>query len=127
MEMENEYEMEEEIHSDSSKERDTQGKRPHKGGKHIREEPTSLRELQACPFALSCFRHQSCFSFYEMVERFKSHHELARLFVTHLDNNEVYLAGVTFTFSPAVISEATGIPNVGEKWNKGQYIDREYY
>ena len=29
--------------------------------------------------------------------------------------------------SPTVISEATGIPNVGEKWNKGQYIDREYY
>ena len=54
-----------------------------------------------------------------MVERVKFHHELARLFVTHLDNNEVKLAGVTITLSPAIISEATSIPNVGEKWNKG--------
>ena len=62
-----------------------------------------------------------------MVERVKSHYELARLFVTHLYNNEVNLAGVTFTLSPAVISEAIGILDVGEKWNKGQDIDREYY
>lgn len=127
MERDSEYEIEEETHSDSFRERDTQGRRPHKGGKRIKEEPSSLRELQACPFSLSCFRYQSCFSFCEMVERVKSHHELARLFVTHLDNNEVHLAGVTFTLSPTVISKATSIPNVGEKWNKGQYIDREYY
>jgi len=38
--------------------------------------------------------------------------------VTNLDNNEVNLLGVTFTLL-AVISEATSIPNVGEKWNKG--------
>jgi len=62
-----------------------------------------------------------------MVERVKFQHELARLFVRHLDNNEVNLSRVTFTLSPTVISEATGIPNVGEKWNKSQYIDREYY
>ena len=86
-----------------------------------------MRELQACPFSLSCFRHQSCFTFCEMVERVKFHHELARLFVTHLDNNEVNLVGVTFTLSLVIISEATSIPNVGEKWNKGQGIDREYY
>lgn len=86
-----------------------------------------MSELQAYPFSISCFKHQSCFGFCEMVERVKFHHELARLFVTHLDNNEVNLAGVTFTLSPAVISEATGILDVGEKWNKGQDIDREYY
>jgi len=62
-----------------------------------------------------------------MVEKVKLHHELARLFMTHLDNNEVKLARVTFNLSPTIISEATCIPNVGEKWNKGQYIDREYY
>lgn len=86
-----------------------------------------MRELQACPFAISCFKHQSCFDFCEMVERVKFHHELVRWFVTHLDNNKVNLVGVTFTLSPTVISEATGIPNVGEKWNKGQDIGREYY
>ena len=62
-----------------------------------------------------------------MVERVKSRHELARLFVTHLDNKEVHLDRFTFTLSPTIILEAAGIPNVGEKWNKGQYIDREYY
>ena len=86
-----------------------------------------MRELLACPLAISCFKHQSCYGFCEMVERVKFHHELARLFVTHLDNNEVKLAGVTFTLSPAIISEAIGISNVGEKWTKGKYIDREFY
>jgi len=35
-----------------------------------------------------------------------------------LDNNEVQFVGVTFTLSPVIISEATSIPNIGEKWNK---------
>ena len=38
-------------------------RRPHRGGKggqHVREEPTSLAYLQACPLAVTCFRHQSC-------------------------------------------------------------------
>lgn len=62
-----------------------------------------------------------------MVKRVKFHHDLARLFVTNLDNNVVNLAGVTLTLSPTIISKATGNPNVGEKWNKRQNIDREYY
>jgi len=32
----------------------------------------------------------------------------------------VHLAGVNFTLSPTIIAEATGIPDVGEKWNKRQ-------
>ena len=39
-------------------------RRPHKGGKggkHPREEPTSLAQLQACPLAMDCFRYQSRF------------------------------------------------------------------
>lgn len=62
-----------------------------------------------------------------MVERVKFHHELSRFFVTHLDKKEVNLTGITFTLSPIVISEVIGIPDVFEKWNKGQDIDREYY
>lgn len=127
IERDNEYEFEEDTLSDSSRERNIQQRKPQKGGRIIREEPTSLRELQACPLAISCFKHQSCFGFCEMVERIKFHHELARLFVTHLHNNEVTLAGITFILSPVVISEATGILDVGEKWKKGQDIDREYY
>lgn len=28
---------------------------PRKGGRHVREEPTSLTQLQACPLAMTCF------------------------------------------------------------------------
>lgn len=61
-----------------------------------------------------------------MIERVSFHHELARLFVTNFHSNEVTLAGITFTISPTVISEATGIPYMGENWYKGQDIDKEY-
>lgn len=61
------------------------------------------------------------------MERVQSHHELARLFVAHLHNNEVSLAGVTFTISLAIILGATRSPNVGEKWYKGQDLNEDYY
>ena len=54
-----------------------------------------------------------------MVEGVKYYHELARLFVLHLHNGHVKLAGVTFTLTPETIAEAIGILNVGEQWNKG--------
>lgn len=62
-----------------------------------------------------------------MVARVQYHHELARLFVLHLHNDQVTLAGVTFTLSLESISLATDIPNVGERWNKRQQIDGENY
>ena len=42
MERDSDYEYEEEKFSDSSRERNIQQRKPHKGGKIIREEPTSL-------------------------------------------------------------------------------------
>lgn len=62
-----------------------------------------------------------------MIERVGFHHELARLFVTHLHSNGVTLSGITFTTSPVVISKATGILDVGENWYKGQDIDEKYF
>jgi len=62
-----------------------------------------------------------------MVERVKYHHELARLFVIHLHNGQVNLAGVSVTLTPETIAAATGIPNVGEQWNKDQHVGREHY
>jgi len=118
METDSNYEREEETFSDTSREAHVP-RNPHKGGKIIQEETISLIELHACPLAISCFRHHSCYEFCEMVERVKLHHELARLFVTHLHNGQVNLAGVSLTLSPTTISEATSIPNVGEQWNKG--------
>ena len=87
-------------------------RRPHKGGKgghHRREEPTSLTELQACPMAVSCFQYMSCYEFCERISRIQHHRELARLFVLHLHDGHVNLAGVDFTLTPEVIAQATGI------------------
>ena len=53
-----------------------------------------------------------------MVARIQFHHELAYLFLLHLHDGQATLAGVTFTLTPKSISLATGIPNIGEKWNK---------
>lgn len=61
------------------------------------------------------------------MERVQYHPELTRLFVAHLQNNKVTLAGVNFIVSPSIISDATRIPNVGEKWYKAQYLDKHYY
>lgn len=72
-----------ETQSDSPKEEHAP-QRPHRGGRHIREEPITLTKLQACPLAIFRFQHQSCYEFYEKVANVQFHHELARLFVLHL-------------------------------------------
>ena len=114
-----------ETNTDTSYDRDSDSttelhapRRPHKSGRHVREEPTSLAELQACPLAMACFQHHSCYQFFEMVARVHHHQELAHLFVLHLHDGQVTLAGVTFTLTPETISQATRIPNVGEQCNK---------
>ena len=118
MEMDSDYDMDEDSLSDSSRERNLQQRKPQKGGKIIREKPIGMKELLAYPMAISCFKHQSCFGFCEMVEKVKFRHELVRLFVTNLDNNIVNIVGVTFTLSPTIILEAAGILDVGEKSKK---------
>ena len=98
-----------------------------KGGHHKREEPTSLAELQACPLAVNCFRYMSCLQFCERLAQIQHHRELARLFVLHLHDGQVTLAGVNFVFSLEAISLATGIPNVGEVWPKRKWLDFVYF
>jgi hypothetical protein len=113
----------------SSTEIETQ-RRPRRGGKsglHKREEPTSLTKLQACPLAVSCFQHMACYQFCERLSHIQHHRELARLFVLHLHDGQVTLAGVNFVFSPEAITDATGIPNVGEVWLKRKWLDLVYY
>ena len=120
------YDYEEETHSDSPTEVHAP-RRPHRGGKHIREEPTTLSELQACPIVTSCFQHQSCYEFCEKVASIQFHHELTHLFVLHLLDGQATLAGVTFTLTLESISLETSIPNIGEQWNMKQQIDRHHY
>ncbi len=102
-------------------------RRPHRGGRHMQEEPTTLTELQACPLAVSCFQYQSCYEFCEKVANVQFHHELARLFVLHFHGDQSTLTGITFTLTLESISIATGIPSIGEPWNKRQKIDRQHY
>ena len=54
MEIDSGHERDEETVSDSSQKIHAPRK-PHKGGKHIREEPTTLTELLACPLEVTCF------------------------------------------------------------------------
>ena len=49
-----------------------------------------------------------------MIAWIQHHQELARLFVLHLHDGQVTLAGVNFTLTLETISQETGIPNVGE-------------
>jgi len=97
------YEQEYEQGSDSSTELNVP-RRPRKGGIHVREEPTSLTQLQACPLAMTCFQQMSCFQYCEMIAQIQHHQELVRLFVLHLHDNHVTLAGVDFTLTPETIS-----------------------
>ena len=39
----------------------------HKGGKIIRYEPVTTKELMASPLTVSCFKHVGCFEFCEKV------------------------------------------------------------
>jgi len=77
----------------------------------------------ASPITVTSFKHMGFFEFCEKVERIQHHPVLTRLFITNLHDDQVTLAGVTFTISPAIISEASGIPNVGGKWFKQGELD----
>ena len=106
-----EYEVEN--HSDTTS-GEQAPRRHHRSGKHVRDEPNTLNELQACPLAMSCFQHLACFEFFQRVANVRVHHDLARLFALHLHGGQSILAGVTFTLTPESISLAIGIPNIGE-------------
>jgi len=80
-----------------------------KGGRIMRHEPTNTRELMESPITMTSFKHMGCFEFCEKVKRIQHHPVLTRLFITNFHDNQVTLAGVTFTISPAIISEAYGI------------------
>jgi len=112
------YEEEENTSSDNSTDRPRHQRKPHKGGRIIREVPSNLREFQASHLAVTCFRHLGCYEFCEKVERIQHHPKLTRLFVANIHDNKVTLAGMTFTVSPSIIADTTKIQNVGEKWYK---------
>ena len=117
----------EEEDRDFMEEEDIDERRPHKGGRILRLEPTNTRELMASPMEVTCFKHVGCFYFCEMVQRVQHHHVLTRVFISNLQDNQVTLAGVTFTISTVIIVAATGIPNLRDKWFKAKYLDDQHY
>jgi len=127
MDLEDQDYEEENTRSDTSADGAMQPRKPHNGGKIIREEPSNLREFQALELAVSCFRYLGCYEFCEQVERVQYHPELTRLFAAHLHDKKVTLARVTFTISSSIIVDATRIPNVVEKWFKNRDLDEYYY
>jgi len=52
---------ERETHSDIAS--GEQAPRRPRSGRHVRDEPNTLIELQACPLAMSCFQHLASFKF----------------------------------------------------------------
>jgi len=99
----------------------------HKGGRILRFEPTDLRELLASPMVVTSFKYLGCYDFCEQIQAVQHHLMLTRLFISKLQDNKVTLVGVTFTLSTTIISVATGIPDVGEKWFKQGELERHYY
>ena len=113
-------------HSDTSS-GERAHRRHHRSRKHLKDEPNTLTELQACPLAMSCFQHLACYEFFQRVENVRVHHELAHLFALHLQGGQSKLVGVTFTLAPKAISVARGIPNIGEQWHKKKKVERHFY
>lgn len=59
------YEEEENSGSESIGDEPQHQRKPHKGGKIIREELSSIRELQASHMIVPYFRHLGCYEFCE--------------------------------------------------------------
>ena len=76
---------------------------------------------------VSCFVYVGCLDFCNMIERVQHHPILNRIFISNLKDNQVTLAGVTFTLFTSIIAAATGIPNMGERWFKSKDLDVQYY
>ena len=87
-----------ETHSDTAS-GEQAPRRHYRSGKHVRDEPNTLTELQACPLVMSCFQHLACFEFCQRVANVRVHHELAHLFALHLHGGQSILVGVTFTLT----------------------------
>jgi len=119
-------EYEEGTHSDTSS-GERAHRRHHWSGRHLRDEPNTLTELQACPLAMSCFQHLACYEFCQRVANVRVHHELAHLFSLHLQGGQSVLVRVTFTLIPETLLVATGIPNIGEQWHKKKKVELHHY
>jgi len=79
-----------ETHSDTSS-GERAHRRHHQSGRHLRDEPNTLTELQAYPLAVSCFQHLACYEFCQRVANIRVHHELVviDIFVPYNPKQEI--------------------------------------
>jgi hypothetical protein len=102
---------EEDKNTSFSEGEETEVRRPHKGRRVLRLEPTNTRELLASPLTVTCFKHVGCYDFCEKIQRVQHHPMLTRLFISRLHD----------------IQDSTRIPNIGEKWfKKGNLKKRDF-
>ena len=87
----------------------------HKGGRINIFEPLNTWELMASPITISCLKQVGFFDFCEKVQQVQNHPELTRLFIINFHDKQVNLDEVKFELSTYSITDATGIPSVGEK------------
>ena len=66
---------------------DRKKRRPHKGGRILRLEPTNTNELRASPMTDSCFDYVGCLDFCNMIKRVQRHPMLNRVFISNLRYN----------------------------------------
>ena len=83
---------------------ETEERRPHIGGRVLRIEPSSTRELLASPLNVTCFKYVGYYDFCEEIQRVENHPMLTILFISGLHDNHITLATVTFTISTSIIS-----------------------
>ena len=90
-------------------------------------EPQNTVAITSSPRILSCFQNTSCFQFYERVKQVKINPELTRLLILNFQKEHSDLTGIKFEISARSISEAIGIPSVGEKWFKNGKLERDLF
>ena len=88
---------------------------------------SALGNFLSSPMIVTCFKHVGCYDFCEQIQRVQHHSMLTRLFISKIHNNQVTIAGVTFTISNTIISTAIGIPNVGERLFKKSDLENQHF
>ena len=78
---------------------ETEGRRPHKGGRILILEPTNTKDLLVSPMVVTSFKHVGFFEFCEKIQKVQHHAMLTIIFVSNLHENQVTLVVVTFTVS----------------------------
>ena len=102
-------------------------KKVNKGGFHKRFELVTTQEINDSPSVLFNFHEVGSLDFFQKFQEVTNYPPLTQLFALRLQGKHVHLAGLDFKITPRVVSKATKIPYIGEKWFKQAYLDLNHY